>query len=125
MVKVPAAATGRTLVDSSAFIPISRGLTVGAGVVDTKKPINVAVSAVTAIDREGDGPERTILRNGGSVSSRPEYDPPADAMSAAATGPSRLWAIKRYLPGARASIRYSPEARVTPPAINRPVKASS
>src|SRR6266404_4445519 len=125
MVNVPPAATGRTLVDSSPFIPISRGLTVGAGVVDTKKPIDVAVSEVTAIDRYGDGPARTILRNGGSVSSRPEYDPPAAAMSAAATGPFRLCPIKRYRPGARASMRYSPEARVTLPAINLPVKASS
>src|SRR6266850_1991960 len=125
MVKVPPVATGRTVVDSSPFIPISRGLTVGAGVEDTKKPIEVVASGVTAIDRDGDGPARTRLRNGGIVSSRPAYDPPTPAMSAAETGPSRLCPIKRYLPGSRESIRYSPEASVTLPAISLPVKASS
>src|SRR6266481_3495327 len=122
---MPPASNGTTVVDSSPFIPISLGLIVGAGVEDTKKPIDVVLSDVTEIDREGDGPARTKLRNGGSVSSRPEYEPPAAAMSAAATGPSRLCPTKRYLPGARASMRYSPEARVTLPAINLPVKASS
>src|SRR5258706_4561986 len=125
MVKVPPAARGKTVVDSSPFIPISLGLIVGAGLVDTKKPIDVAVSELTAIDREGDAPARTKVRNGGSVSSRPEYDPPAAAMSAAATGPSRLWPITRYLPGASASMRYSPQANVTLPAVNLPVKPSS
>src|SRR6266404_6371730 len=125
MVNVPPAATGRTVVDSSPFIPISRGLTVGAGVEDTKKPIDVVASEVTAIDRDGDGPARTRLRNGGIVSSRPAYDPPAPAMSAAETGPSRLCPIRRYLPGSSESIRYSPEASVTLPAINLPVNASS
>src|SRR6266550_8769260 len=125
MVNEPPAATGRTVVDNSPFIPISRGLTVGPGFEDTKKPIEVVASEVTAIERDGDSPARRRLRNGGIVSRRPAYDPPAPAMSAADTGPSRLCPIKRYLPGSRESIRYSPEASVMLPAINLPVKASS
>src|SRR6266481_1036113 len=71
-VNVPPASSGSTVVDSSPFIPINRGLTLGAGPEDTKKPTDVAVSELTAIDRDGEGPARTKLRNGGSVSSRLE-----------------------------------------------------
>src|SRR5436190_18790728 len=97
------ASKGKAAVDSSPFMPITRGLSAGAGLEKTKELRSMAEFRPTFIDCRGIKPLLTKLRKEGVVSASRRYEPPAAAMSLGATGPFRRRASKREGPGASPS----------------------